>query len=68
MTQMQLTFEDVEMWAEYAAHPIKFKNAHAQALKCMKSPRKVTEQHIADFNERYKIVWYSDDSILVENK
>jgi len=68
MTQVQISFGDVEMWAEYAANPIKFKNAHAQELKCMKSPRKVTEEHIAEFNKRYKIVWYSDDSILVENK
>ncbi len=68
MKQIQIPFRDVEMWAEYAAHPTKFLNALAQALKCMKSPRKVTEEHIEEFNKRYMIIWQSDDSILVVNK
>lgn len=68
MNQIQISFGDVEMWAEYAAHPTKFLNAHAHALKCMKSPRKVTEEHIAEFNKRYMILWYSDNSIMVVNK
>ena len=65
MKDIQISFEDVEMWAEYAAHPMKFINARAQALKCMKSPRKVTPDHINEFNKRFKIIWQSDDSVVV---
>lgn len=61
----QLAYEDVEMWSEFAASPTKFKNALAQAHKLMKSPRKVTPQHIEEFNKRFKIVWQSDDTIEV---
>lgn len=65
MKEYRISFEDVEMWAEYAAHPMKFINARAQALKCMKSPRKVTAEHIKDFNKRFKIIWQSDDTVVV---
>lgn len=61
----RLAYEDVEMWAEFAASPMKFKNALAQAQKCMKSPRKVTPQHIQEFNKRFKIEWQADDTIEV---
>lgn len=65
MKEYTIAFEDVEYWAEFAAHPMEFINARAQALKCMKSPRKVTPEHIKEFNKRFKIVWQSDSSIVV---
>ena len=60
-----ISYTDVEMWAEYAAHSMKFVGALAQIHKLMKSPRKVTQQHIDDFAKRFKIVWNIDDTIEV---
>lgn len=65
LKRFKTCYADVAMWGEFAAYPHKFLAAQAQCERIMKCKKKPTAEQLADFNARYEVWWYSDDSFEV---
>lgn len=65
MKDYDVDYEDIVLWSEYAAQPLKFLNARAECDRIMRCKKKPTMEQLQAFRENYKIRWLSDNSFEV---
>jgi hypothetical protein len=58
--QVEVFYNDLVFWEEYAAHPIKFSLARKHCAYLMGNPKKITAAHIEQFTNTYHVLWTDD--------